>query len=55
MSLRSRLLAPALVLAGALVLACSTPEERFADHVTRGEEFVESGNRQKALLEYLLG
>jgi tetratricopeptide (TPR) repeat protein len=46
------MLGPALVLAGALVLACSTPEERFADHVQRGEEFALNGDRQKALLEY---
>jgi tetratricopeptide (TPR) repeat protein len=46
------MLAPALALAGALVVACSTPEERFADHVQRGEEFVENGNSQKALLEF---
>lgn len=49
---RSQLLTLTLVLAGALVVACSTPEERFADHVKRGEEFVAKGDRQKALLEY---
>jgi tetratricopeptide (TPR) repeat protein len=52
MSLQSWWLAPALVLVGALILGCSTPEERFADHVERGEGFVASGDRQKALLEY---
>ena len=41
-----------LALAGALALACASPEERFADHLVRGAEFADQGDRQKALLEY---
>ena len=45
----SRLL-PLLVVA--LAWGCASPEERFAEHVARGEEFAERGQAAEALIEY---
>jgi tetratricopeptide (TPR) repeat protein len=45
----SRLL-PVLVVA--LAWGCASPEERFAEHVARGDEFVEQGQVAEALIEY---
>ncbi|MHC4224589.1 MAG: tetratricopeptide repeat protein, partial [Planctomycetota bacterium] len=45
----SRLL-PLLVVA--LAWGCASPEERFAEHVARGDEFAEQGEVAEALIEY---
>jgi tetratricopeptide (TPR) repeat protein len=34
------------------LIACTSPEERFADHVARGEAYTADGELKKALLEY---
>ncbi len=36
----------------ALVAGCSTPEERFAEHVQRAERHANEGDHEEALLEY---
>jgi tetratricopeptide (TPR) repeat protein len=35
-----------------LLIACSSPEERFAKHVERAEELAEAGETEEAILEY---
>jgi tetratricopeptide (TPR) repeat protein len=40
-----------LLLAGALA-SCTSPEERFAAHVERGERYAQEGSRREAILEY---
>ena len=45
-----RRLGVALALAG--LVACTAPEERFQEHLSRGEGYARQGETQKALLEY---
>jgi tetratricopeptide (TPR) repeat protein len=35
-----------------MLVACSSPEERFAEHVERGERLAEAGETEDAILEY---
>jgi predicted negative regulator of RcsB-dependent stress response len=35
-----------------LVAACSSPDERLAGHMRRGEAYLEQGQTQEALLEF---
>jgi tetratricopeptide (TPR) repeat protein len=51
--MQQSLAAPALTaLLLGLSMACSSPEERFAGHVARGEEYAAQGELKKAVLEY---
>jgi cytochrome c-type biogenesis protein CcmH/NrfG len=41
-----------LLLALALAWACASPEERFAEHLARGEEYIEQKKPREALIEF---
>ncbi len=36
----------------ALALACASPEERYLEHIARGEEYIENGQAREALIEF---
>ena len=43
---------PLLLLAATLVWACASPEERFAEHLERGEQNIEEDKPREALIEF---
>jgi tetratricopeptide (TPR) repeat protein len=52
MSQANRLRRSAAAFAICVLVACSSPEERFAEHVERAEQLAEAGETEDAILEY---
>ncbi|MCH2169246.1 tetratricopeptide repeat protein [Myxococcota bacterium] len=42
-----------LVACASILAGCQSPEERFAEHVNRAEQYAETGDRDEAILEYI--
>jgi tetratricopeptide (TPR) repeat protein len=40
------------LLVAALALACASPEERYVEHISRAEEYIENGQAREAMIEF---